>query len=620
MQQLRSSLDNFEILSKLGSGSFGTVFKVRRRIDGGIYVLKRISLERSTKIADVTREVHILASLNSPFITRYYDSFVSVDPNTKEEFLNIIIQYCEYGTLSDLIRSRKESRRMLTIDEVWHFFIQTTLGLHYLHGKRVLHRDLKTQNILLTKNLEVKICDFGVSTVLTQSQSFARTVIGTPYYISPEIVENKPYNQKSDTWALGILLYELCCLTYPFKANNQGALLLKILRSNPPALPQPYQSVFGPLLNCLLVKNPSYRASTADILRNPALQTSARRLHIKLPHIKMITHISAEENSLVDADRPKKPRPFSAADLDVLRKELQLDFTSVSKGSGSVRSASSSRGRSPLLMKTERKHRPKSATFHMLAKEATPDKLSFFSPGFELKMKSSTPKRKGSREPSVEKYSRNTPPRSQPLSTNRKKSTHKDDVMLENLLDDILDVKQNDGIHGVRKSLHSEFAMANDHLTLTETVDSLSVSNAFISNEYEDTIIDQLPKIVPHATPVDSDSSDEFDGEQTVNELNMLIIEGKELQEKINKTKSSVFSKIVDRSRFHRIYALYKSAKYAHEENNDVEKGRLENEMTSMLKNEEIGILECIGQLIDDEERNMTIQAQINDIIKSMSM
>ena len=95
-----------------------------------------------------------------------------------------------------------------------------TLGLTYMHKMKILHRDIKSMNIFLCKESAIRIGDLGVAKVLSDQNNFAKTMVGTPYYLSPEMCEEKPYNEKSDIWALGCVLYELCTFKYPFEANN----------------------------------------------------------------------------------------------------------------------------------------------------------------------------------------------------------------------------------------------------------------------------------------------------------------------------------------------------------------------------------------------------------------
>ena len=102
--------------------------------------------------------------------------------------------------------------------KIWKFFIEMVLGLNYLHSNKILHRDIKTINMFLTKDDKIKIGDLGVAKTLNQTYNMAYTVVGTPYYLSPELCEEKPYNHKSDIWSLGCVLYELCTLRHPFEA------------------------------------------------------------------------------------------------------------------------------------------------------------------------------------------------------------------------------------------------------------------------------------------------------------------------------------------------------------------------------------------------------------------
>ena len=230
-----SSFSDFEVEVKLGQGSFGAVHRVRRRADGLVYVLKRIPLDSLDAPARqlAVQECWLMASLSSPFVVRYYDSFIEGGA------LGIVMELCEGGDLQQALKARRGAA--LPEAEVWRTFLQILLGVAYLHSKRTLHRDLKTANVFLTGPLgapggAVKIGDLGVARVLGSETAFARTCVGTPYYLSPELCQNQPYNEKSDMWALGVILYELCSGKHPFDARNQGALILKIVAGAYPQL------------------------------------------------------------------------------------------------------------------------------------------------------------------------------------------------------------------------------------------------------------------------------------------------------------------------------------------------------------------------------------------------
>jgi NIMA (never in mitosis gene a)-related kinase len=112
---------------------------------------------------------------------------------------------------------------------VLNWFTQILLSIKHIHDRKILHRDLKSQNIFLTSRNIVKLGDFGIARVLSHTRSNAKTVVGTPYYLSPEIIENKPYNFKSDVWSLGVLLYEMCALGPPFNAGSLHELAKRII-------------------------------------------------------------------------------------------------------------------------------------------------------------------------------------------------------------------------------------------------------------------------------------------------------------------------------------------------------------------------------------------------------
>jgi len=142
----------------------------------------------------------------------------------------------------------KESKTYLEEDEILSCFSQICLAIKHLHDRKILHRDLKSQNIFLTKSGIVKLGDFGISKVLSHTKENVQTIVGTPYYLSPEIVENKPYNNKSDIWSLGILLYEMCCLEPPFNGTSLTMLAMRIVKANYKDIPKRYSPKISNLI------------------------------------------------------------------------------------------------------------------------------------------------------------------------------------------------------------------------------------------------------------------------------------------------------------------------------------------------------------------------------------
>ena len=142
--------------------------------------------------------------------------------------LHIVTEYCEKGDLARYIRSQLSLVPEKTILKV---FSQICMGLAYIHRKRILHRDIKTMNIFLKKNMEIRIGDFGIARQLLPNEHSVTELIGTPCYLSPELLNDQKYNEKNDVWGLGCILYEMCKQTKPFKAKREKELQRMIIKS-----------------------------------------------------------------------------------------------------------------------------------------------------------------------------------------------------------------------------------------------------------------------------------------------------------------------------------------------------------------------------------------------------
>lgn len=280
---------DYTIKDKLGNGSYGTVYRVTKKSDKNTYVLKQISLFGLTpsQIEGVKNEANILSQMNSIYVVKYCDSFED------KNFLNIVMEFCDGGDLRRFLEAQMKTGRKIKEDLIWKLFIEISIGLGYLHKKKVLHRDLKALNIFLTKSLEVKIGDLGVAKALTQT-SFAKTYIGTPYYLSPEICEERPYNEKSDVWALGCILYELCTYNYPFDAKTQAGLILKILKSKYEPISKSYSYHLHKMLEWLLEKDDNKRPNVSDIMKKQIIIKKAKELGLYNHILEVFPEIDKE--------------------------------------------------------------------------------------------------------------------------------------------------------------------------------------------------------------------------------------------------------------------------------------------------------------------------------------
>ncbi len=192
------------------------------------------------------------------------------------------MEHCEHGDLG--LYLKRQMSRHLAETRIWKFFIEMCLGLQYLHSHKILHRDIKTTNMFLNKEDKIKIGDLGVAKMLNQTANFAHTVVGTPYYLSPELCEEKPYNHKSDVWSLGCVLYELCTLRHPFESNNQGALILKIVRGKYQPVSSSYSKELSSLVDKCLIKDYRRRPTMNEILNMPIIIDKANYFGINLPN------------------------------------------------------------------------------------------------------------------------------------------------------------------------------------------------------------------------------------------------------------------------------------------------------------------------------------------------
>ncbi|KAK2956852.1 putative G2-specific protein kinase nimA [Blattamonas nauphoetae] len=281
-------LKDFQKVKLLGKGSYGSVWDVVRKVDGQHYALKEINLRfmNAKEQEESLNEIRILASFRHPNITKYKEAFMEDDK------LFIITELVEGGDLLMLIRKRKTARRYLSEEQIWSYFIQICLGLHYLHQKNVLHRDIKSANVFLTHDGVAKIGDLGVAKVLKSAETLAQTAIGTPYYLCPEMWSNRPYNTKSDVWSLGCVLYEMITLNRPFDAPTMQALRQRVSSGRVAPLPSCFSPDLSALVSSILVVDPARRPTVQQILAQPRV----------VQHFKTLPTVDYSE------DRQPKPR------------------------------------------------------------------------------------------------------------------------------------------------------------------------------------------------------------------------------------------------------------------------------------------------------------------------
>ncbi|XP_075943416.1 serine/threonine-protein kinase Nek1 isoform X2 [Anarhichas minor] len=301
-------MDKYEKVKKIGEGSFGKAILVRSKQDGHQYVIKEIGISAmsSKETQESRKEVAVLANMSHPNIVQYKESF------EEGGCLYIVMDYCEGGDLFKKINSQKGV--LFSEEQIMDWFVQICLALKHVHDRKILHRDIKSQNIFLTKNGTVQLGDFGIARVLNSTVELARTCIGTPYYLSPEICENKPYNNKSDIWALGCVLYEMCTLKHAFEAGNMKNLVLKIIRGSYPPVSLHYSQELRSLLALLFKRSPRERPSVSSVLDKPFLTCRIERFLTPQIIAQEFRHTFLHKQpkvGLVQGSPAKRPAPGS---------------------------------------------------------------------------------------------------------------------------------------------------------------------------------------------------------------------------------------------------------------------------------------------------------------------
>jgi len=253
----------------LGKGSFGKAYLVKNTELDEFCVVKQMetSMMGKKEREEAVKEAMLLKRMDHKNIVRFQEVFM-----TRKGRLCIVMDYADGGDIHMEIKRRDSN--LIAESQILEWFVQTCFALRHVHERKVLHRDLKTQNIFLMATGQVKLGDFGIARVLDATKDYAKTMVGTPYYLSPEIIEDRPYNFKSDIWSLGVVLYEMTTLKHPFDADSLVILASKILKDQYPPPDGVYSGDLAALIKSTLSKDAKLRPSVKEILEQPFLYAS----------------------------------------------------------------------------------------------------------------------------------------------------------------------------------------------------------------------------------------------------------------------------------------------------------------------------------------------------------
>ncbi|XP_038951165.1 serine/threonine-protein kinase Nek5 isoform X3 [Rattus norvegicus] len=299
-------MDKFDLIKIIGEGTFGKVYLAKDKSESCHCVIKEISLTKEKEASK--NEVTLLAKMKHSNIVTFFSSF---QENSR---LFIVMEYCDGGDLME--RIQRQRGVLFSEDQILCWFVQISLGLKHIHDKKVLHRDIKSQNIFLSKNgMVAKLGDFGTARTLNNSMELAQTCAGTPYYLSPEICQNRPYNNKTDIWSLGCVLYELCTLKHPFESDNLHHLVLKICQGRVAPISPHFSLDLQSLIPQLFRVSPQDRPSINSLLKRPFLETLVARYLSPEIHSRRIQSHARMENAAVGFTACWRGSPWSAAYL-----------------------------------------------------------------------------------------------------------------------------------------------------------------------------------------------------------------------------------------------------------------------------------------------------------------
>lgn len=273
-------MENYEIIGRLGRGAYGSVCRAKRKSDGNIVAIKEIDygkLGSKKEKQMLVNEVNLLRKLHSKYVVRYINHIV----DKEKKFIYLVMEYCDGGDLQTVIRNFRACRSHISEDIIWTTATCVALALKDCHygPNKIIHRDIKPGNIFIDDAGLSKLGDFGLARTI--NEELAKTYAGTPPYMSPELIDGHPYDEKSDIWAFGCVLYELANLNPPFMGSGP-ILKERITKDSIKRIPEMYSDSLMNLILMCLVRDPANRPTILEILEYRTLKTTIKMLELKV--------------------------------------------------------------------------------------------------------------------------------------------------------------------------------------------------------------------------------------------------------------------------------------------------------------------------------------------------
>mmetsp|Transcript_15697 Transcript_15697/g.38097 ORF Transcript_15697/g.38097 Transcript_15697/m.38097 type:complete len:518 (+) Transcript_15697:95-1648(+) len=262
----------------IGQGGMGTIYLATNKKTQKQAAVKKLVLSKTTDLPALQNEIAMMRTSAHPNVTEYLESFMF------DRCLWVVMEYMDGGSLTNLVQALQQRRTDMAEGEMGAFAKASLEAMAFLHSLGRIHRDIKSDNILINTRGEVKIADFGFCVQLTQEKDMRHSMVGTPYWMAPELVRGHKYDQKVDIWSLGIMLIEMAEFEPPYLKEQPLRALYLIATKGMPRLKQPskYSSLFTEFFGKCLAVEPSKRGSASELLQHPFLQRAVPQQHIAM--------------------------------------------------------------------------------------------------------------------------------------------------------------------------------------------------------------------------------------------------------------------------------------------------------------------------------------------------